>query len=400
LAARGGVLANDEWTPPESWRWRELPERAEEETPLLAMDGVAEIHARWLMTPRDDLRAQTPREVLLSKNDFLSRDIFDRQHQWAVLGECPPGLDHSSAAFRYAGFGTHEIVMYYDLVRHLIWQCWGRLVEPDHGNEEQEAASGQARKEDEVARLHRARDEWLSSPQHDDLHGRTPAEVIERERARLPAAVSGEEAMVDPDCPMCQMMAEDCGPMFWHLDGSSMDYEFPFSFLPTREAFEEQERSWEESRRKYEEERKQEAAESEWTAEAAAEETETPSVWKRTFGGDVEGESPSLWVFGIGAHLAELVTDLKEKADTQSLIDDLNRQFGNLREVMVQQPSNALLDPVVQRFSDELNELGRLYPDLAEKCEDLERQLTEGTQESLGPNDREASEWDDEDVPF
>ena len=47
-----------------------------------------------------------------------------------MLGECPPPLSHESAAFRFGGFGTHENVVYYDLVRHLVWECWERVVEP------------------------------------------------------------------------------------------------------------------------------------------------------------------------------------------------------------------------------------------------------------------------------
>ena len=35
-----------------------------------------------------------------------------------MLRECPPGIDADSAAYRLGGFGSHENLMYYDLVRH------------------------------------------------------------------------------------------------------------------------------------------------------------------------------------------------------------------------------------------------------------------------------------------
>jgi len=35
----------------------------------------------------------------------------------------------SMQAFRYGGFGTHELVKYYDLVRELLWSCWEQLEE-------------------------------------------------------------------------------------------------------------------------------------------------------------------------------------------------------------------------------------------------------------------------------
>ncbi|MBI3466298.1 MAG: hypothetical protein HY000_25070, partial [Planctomycetes bacterium] len=78
---------------------------------------VRDIHARWLTTPRDDLRGQSPRDVLLARRDHIDWDLEDRAQQWSVMQQCPRGLDQDSAAFRFGGFGTHEIVMYYELVR-------------------------------------------------------------------------------------------------------------------------------------------------------------------------------------------------------------------------------------------------------------------------------------------
>jgi len=405
FAAREGVTPGEQWKPSEGWSWRGLPEKAESDEPSTAYDAVAEIHARWLMTPRDDLRGESPRDVLLTKRDFLTWDLQDRQIQWTTLGECPPPLSRESAAFQFAGMGIHENVLYYDLVRNLIWECWVRVVEPgrDRGDSEptlraREHLPAEPTEAEEIADLDRLKDQWLSSRQN-ELQGRSPAEVIETERLRLPPAVSGEAAMIDPDCPLCRMMGEGKTPMFWHLDGSHLDMEFPFSSFATREEWEEEQRRWEEFDREFDRKWKQREAERE-----LAENTPTtgddggPSIWKSSFSNPSPDESPSVQLFGIGGHLAELITDLKEHPDTQPLVDRLNRQFGNLHEMMME-PSDALLEPVVERFCDELNETAEAHPDLIPKCTDLDRQLREFLKGLSEPPSSDIPDWD-EDVPF
>ena len=85
------------------------------------------VHARWLMTSRTDLGGRTPREVILEKREFIASEIDSRAMQWSLLNEAPPPLTRDSRAYRFAGFGTHEYVIYYDFVRHLLTQCWERI---------------------------------------------------------------------------------------------------------------------------------------------------------------------------------------------------------------------------------------------------------------------------------
>ena len=92
-------------------------------------DALKDIHAAWLMTPRADLRGEIPREVLLARHDHIESDLSSRCEQWSQLDFCPRGLDTTSHAFRFGGFGTHELVKYYGLVRELLWSCWERLTE-------------------------------------------------------------------------------------------------------------------------------------------------------------------------------------------------------------------------------------------------------------------------------
>jgi len=90
-------------------------------TSELLANQISAIHAHWLMTPRTDLRGASPRDVILEKQNLIDFDLHTRALQWSFQGEGPPCLPRDSFAFRFAGFGTHEWVVYYDLVRYLLW---------------------------------------------------------------------------------------------------------------------------------------------------------------------------------------------------------------------------------------------------------------------------------------
>ena len=372
-------------------------------------DTIREIHAAWLLTPRDDLGGVCPRDVAMARHDHLTWDLQDQAQRWSLLGECPPGLEESSFAFRHGGFGTHELVQYYDLVRELLWSCQERL---DHWGNTQPATDGLEAMTlgdfltSEVPYLESIRDEWFSMPNL-EFHGRTPRSIIDRERARLPEAISGHDAIIDPDCPCCQMQADLPGPVFWHLDGCNMDDEFAFDiYHRTREEWEEEQRKWEEHHRRFDaewEERKRLGV----MHSGSGVEGEK-SVWSSSFSvDDTVGIPLGIRLFGIGGHLAELITDLRNAASHQSplpqaqqLIGQLNRDFGNLRELLQNsEPSLAasLIDPVIDRFTDSLTSVASVRSDLIAKCESLSDSLTR----FLEPQPPEST-WDfgDSDIPF
>jgi hypothetical protein len=86
--------------------------------------------------------------------------------------------------------------------------------------------------------------------------------------------------------------------------------------------------------------------------------------------------------------------------ETKQHIDALNRDFGNLRELLQNsEPSlvEALLDPVLDRFAETLASVAEDYPDLAPKCETLTHALHTFTD----PSPPQPS-WDaqDDDLPF
>lgn len=195
---------------------------------------VSTIHARWLLTARDDLRGQSPREVMLADQDFIDFDLHTRSLQWSLQNEGPPCLAKDSFAYRFAGFGSHEWFLYYDLVRHLLYSLFemrataaGRPLEDTHQL---------------LAMLDQIKTDWLESPQP-DLDGRIPAILIDNERRRLPQALRPRDLIVDEDCPMCQLFGAETSPLgmgvgFWHLDGSNMDDDFAFSSFKTRQEWE------------------------------------------------------------------------------------------------------------------------------------------------------------------
>ena len=212
-----------------------------------AAHPVAEIHASWLMTPRQDLRGASPREAMLQDEHRLALDLQWRELQWSFLDECPRGLPTNSRAYRFAGFCTHELALYYDLMRWLLENCWQRVCE--------DPAMTNA---SEVARLNGIRDEWLGKPQ-DDIRGMSPAYVIDLERKRIPMAMfPSPEALAaeDYDDEIYDAAAGLPGPVFWHLDGCNMDDEFAFSFYRTKEEWDAERRRHEEFNRKWEEDRK------------------------------------------------------------------------------------------------------------------------------------------------
>ena len=125
LAEKSGVspeevdsspLTDEEITP------RTWPGQEEYASPYY--NTLSQIHASWLLTRRQDLNGACPREVALERHGHLVWDLQDRCEQWSRLGASAPGLSESSHAFQLGGFGTHELVKYYDLVRELLWSCW------------------------------------------------------------------------------------------------------------------------------------------------------------------------------------------------------------------------------------------------------------------------------------
>jgi hypothetical protein len=219
-------------------------------------DLFANIHASWLMTSRKDLREKTPREILLEKQSFIDFDLHTRSLAWSFTKVCPPPLPKKSLAYLCGGFGTHEWVLYYDLVRHLLNDAAERRM------------SGEVEEIDaEVARLSKVRDEWLRLPDPEN-NGRIPLDVIELERRRINMIATAQEILIDENCPCCVALAEDFDtPMFIHLDGCNMDDRFEFSSFKTREEWQADKDEWETHFREYEKKKLEDSESKLWWAE-------------------------------------------------------------------------------------------------------------------------------------
>jgi hypothetical protein len=195
---------------------------------------ISTIHARWLLTPRKDLDGQAPRDVMLARQDFIDFDLHTRSLQWSLQNEGPPCLTKDSFAYQFAGFGSHEWFLYYDLVRHLLYSLFEMRANASgrHIEDTQEL----------LVMLDQTKTDWLESPQP-DLDGRIPVILIDNERRRLPEALRPRDMIIDEDCPTCQMFGDETSPLgmgvgFWHLDGSNMDDDFAFSSFKTRQEWE------------------------------------------------------------------------------------------------------------------------------------------------------------------
>jgi hypothetical protein len=232
--------------------------------------------------------------------------------------------------------------------------------------------------------LEKVRDQWLETP-HSETRGRSPRSIIDRERARLPEGVSGSDAMIDSDCPCCQMMAETSGPWIWHFDGSGMDDDFAFDTRSrTRDEWDANQRKWEEFNRRFNAE--QAERERLGVKSSSPNEDGSNAVWSRSFSvGDTADLPLGIRVFRIGCQLAELIVGLRAEFDrestpeeTQTHIDQLNRDFGNLREILQTSDGSlaeSLLTPVLDRFRLSLDEVLSARPDLVAKCEGVTDEL-------------------------
>ena len=140
------------------------------------------------------------------------------------------------------------------------------------------------------------------------------------------------------------------------------------------------------------------------------------SVWSSSFSIADSPDVPlGIRLFGIGGHLAELITDLREPpksgesptgrerldtVDPQPLIDQLNRDFGNLREVLTGAEAGlaeSLLEPVLARFTETLDAVAADRPDLAPKCGALFAKLKNFLEP---PNPDLPDPFPDDGVPF
>ena len=188
--------------------------------------------------------------------------------------------------------------------------------------------------------------------------------------------------------------------MFCGLDSCNFDEDFAFDITHrTKEEWDEQQREYEDMSRRWaaqDEERKRLGVTYSDRNEA---------VWTRSFVNDAGADVPlGIRVFGIGGHLAELIERLRDTAgsdvdEAREHIDRLNRDFGNLREILRGDDltaASSLIEPVMTRFVETLDAVGRFRPKESSRCEWLTEEVN-GLLEA--PPDGPSPGFDEE-MPF
>lgn len=285
--------------------------------------------------------------------------------QWSRQSHAVPALPADSVAYRLGGFGTTEIVIYFDLVRELLAEAW-----------ELSAQEPRPTLPELVERLAEFQDWWLQTPNEETGPGMTPAELIEAERRRMP--VTGDGSHLDCDCPICQAMAEgDFGPMFLSFDGHHLELEdeFAFSLCVTRDEWEREQEEYQRFSEEMDRKRCEEAMPGEgegvpWEDDAAN--PPAGSVWQSSFvnwdGLADTGALPGQALLALGFPLAELTANLRDRTDGRDLMRRLNEAYRGL---------GAPEGPAAQEFRAALEEVSRTFPDLTSKCADLQSRLDE-----------------------
>lgn len=338
-----------------------IVEKIEQTRDLEANEAIKSIHAQWLMTPRDDLDGKCPRKLLLAHMDFLDFDLQYRQFQWSITHKPPVALERSSMAYKHAGFGRHENVLYYNLIRDLLSASRQWLE-----------SHGPWKRSDEVERLEKMRDASMAS-KSEELNGQSPSAIIENERQRIPEVGNFSDCAIDCDCPLCQMIMENKSLCFWHLDGCNMDDEFAFSFHRTEEEWNEEQRSQLEMDRKFNET---------WSP-CQTDSLVSTGLWNPAF---IDKEIPddlplsqmvAIANFDFAVMISKLNEDINELSDGEDTAQPqrFNTLLANLREALQSSPEH--FEGTINQLVDELAHVAERYPDIRVRCADLMRLLRE-----------------------
>ncbi len=324
---------------------------------------IRAIHAQWLMTSRSDLLGCTPREMLLRKRSHIDLELQFRSQQWSMQGFAPPALGKDAAAYRFGGYGTVEIVTYFDLMRSLLQFAWEQT-------REHSSVGRRLDKDQLVQRLATYRDAFLNAPPDDDGSQTTCRELIESERRRVPITADGSH--LDCDCPICQAMADGSiggSPAFLFFDGHHLELEdeFAFSLTASREEWDQDQQDL-----RYlgelpdddpaEDEPGDDHSESAWTS--------TFVDWEKVLG---PGGSPQVAKLAIGFQLAEVVSELQRHQRSQPSIDALNAAFSRFQKA----GDRIVEQSAAQELRDNLEQVASSHADLIPRCADLQSCLDE-----------------------
>lgn len=209
--------------------------------------ATKQIHADWLLTPRPELGGRSPRELILENHGAIQKDLEQRATQWSRQGFAPEGLPEDSAAFRYGGWGTAEVVLYFDLIRAVLEQAWewlrdtkpeSKLGEPQvAGSRLETPTPGESTPAQRLAtHLSDVAHHWLNAPEGEEgATSLTPSQIILSERRRIPVTEERPWFARDMEEISAQnsLRAAVRTPCFIWFDAHHMELEDEFAFSMT-----------------------------------------------------------------------------------------------------------------------------------------------------------------------
>lgn len=341
--------------------------------PAEQFESSRSAHGDWLMTDRDDLADRSPRQAILNGHDHITWELQHRADQWSMQGFAVPPLPKKTTAYRFAAFGTIEIVTYFHLIRFLLNAAW------------QHVNAGIMDSDELTNLLAKQQAEFLNQPPDDDSGaGLLNCELIESERRRMP--ITADASHLDCDCHICQASVDGefgTGPMFAFYDGHTLELEdeFAFSMVESRDVWERQQEEDCQMMQKMEQGRSERKGLSE----------EHDSVWQSSFvdwdkltDGHATPISPQM---ALGFPLAEMLRRLKELGADQTHMDSLNLAFTAFRSAADQ----AAAETAAGGFRTCLENAASEFPELVPQSADLQSCMDEvlrilKTQPIMKPN--------------
>jgi hypothetical protein len=201
------------------------------------------IHADWLMTPRDDLGGRIPREILHESRERMQWELERRGQQWSRQGFAPQGLSRESAAYRYAPWGTAEVVLYFEMIRAVLEQAWNLRRRAVPGlPAPADAVSADlpipANVEELAGALATCAARWWDAPYEGDPDELAPRVMVDQERRKMP--ISSEFPEMGAPGPEFASRGR-CGPCLIWFDGHHLELEddFAFSLITDQDEWEE-----------------------------------------------------------------------------------------------------------------------------------------------------------------
>ena len=311
---------------------------------------VVATHKEWLITPRADLLDKSPRDWLLANYEHIDRDIDAQANIWTLRVEQPPGLDVDSIAYRYALFGRHEFIMYYDMCR-VILESLAR-----HPRAVRNALT--------LDRVMKSRDAWLN----DSQDGISPANIIHQERKRLPLTSVGQPTYERTVCGIL----DEYPISFWRFDDLHMDKDFEFTPCQDRE-------DWELD---YEDSFLEDQEEKVGRPPSSIGDFGKNRIWKNsTFNRESMRKLPphqfvDVLMHGIIFCFAELLQDITENEELSKGLQQLHHDAEKLNDA-VRSRSLWTVKSLVASLQSDLSDIRHIAEDLQAKCDDLHCLLSE-----------------------